>query len=101
MKVRLGERELSNEVSIKLRDRMLNTNGDNHHETSDRNPPITKREHEIIRLIAQELTNEEIARRLNNSPMTIITHRKNLLRKLNVKNTAGLVRYAVQHGLVD
>jgi DNA-binding CsgD family transcriptional regulator len=47
------------------------------------------------------MTNEEIAKQLNNSPMTIITHRKNLLRKLNVKNTAGLVKYAVQHGLID
>ncbi|MEO5674803.1 MAG: response regulator transcription factor [Chitinophagales bacterium] len=100
VKVHAGERYLSNEVSIKLLDRMLNTN-EALHEIPERNPPITKREHEIIQLIAQELTNEEIARKLNNSPMTIITHRKNLLRKLNVKNTAGLVRYAVQHGLVN
>lgn len=100
VKVHAGERYLSNEVSIKLLDRMLNTN-EPLQELTERNPPITKREHEIIQLIAQELTNEEIARKLNNSPMTIITHRKNLLRKLNVKNTAGLVRYAVQHGLVN
>ncbi len=100
IKVHAGERYLSNEVSIKLLDRMLNNN-EPLQELTERNPPITKREHEIIQLIAQELTNEEIARKLNNSPMTIITHRKNLLRKLNVKNTAGLVRYAVQHGLVN
>ncbi len=100
IKVHAGERYLSNEVSIKLLDRMLNNN-EPLQELTERNPPITKREHEIIQLIAQELTNEEIARKLNNSPMTIITHRKNLLRKLNVRNTAGLVRYAVQHGLVN
>ena len=33
--------------------------------------------------------------------MTIITHRKNLLRKLGVKNTAGLIKYAMQNGLID
>ena len=99
-RVQNGERYLSKEVSMKLIDRMLN-NTQQTDQTNDRIPSITKREHEIIRLIAQELTNEEIARQLNNSPMTIITHRKNLLRKLNVKNTAGLVKYAVQHGLVD
>ena len=66
---------------------------------NDRAPQITNREKEIIRLIIREMTNEEIARHLNNSPMTIITHRKNLLRKLGVKNTAGLVKYAMQHGL--
>ncbi|HYV95801.1 MAG TPA: response regulator transcription factor [Chitinophagales bacterium] len=100
VRVQNGERYLSKEVSMKLIDRMLN-NTQPSEQSGDRTPSITKREHEIIRLIAQELTNEEIARQLNNSPMTIITHRKNLLRKLNVKNTAGLVKYAVQHGLVD
>jgi DNA-binding CsgD family transcriptional regulator len=47
------------------------------------------------------MTNAEIAAKLNNSPMTIITHRKNLLRKLGVKNTAGLIKYAMQNGLVE
>lgn len=101
LKVHAGERYLSNEVSLKLIDRMINHTDSSSESKSERNPSITKREQEIIKLIADELTNEEIARRLNNSPMTIITHRKNLLRKLNVKNTAGLVKYAVQHGLID
>jgi len=101
LKVHAGERYLSNEVSLKLIDRMINHSEPTTDSKSERNPSITKREQEIIKLIADELTNEEIARRLNNSPMTIITHRKNLLRKLNVKNTAGLVKYAVQHGLID
>lgn len=101
LKVHAGERYLSNEVSLKLIDRMINHSEPASESKSERNPSITKREQEIIKLIADELTNEEIARRLNNSPMTIITHRKNLLRKLNVKNTAGLVKYAVQHGLID
>jgi DNA-binding NarL/FixJ family response regulator len=101
LQVHAGERYLSNEVSLKLIDRMINHSEPASDSKSERNPSITKREQEIIKLIADELTNEEIARRLNNSPMTIITHRKNLLRKLNVKNTAGLVKYAVQHGLID
>jgi len=96
-----GNRYLSEEVSMKLIDRMLDGNGQESESKPEREPQITKREQEIIRLIAEEMTNEEIAKHLNNSPMTIITHRKNLLRKLNVKNTAGLVKYAVQHGLVD
>ena len=66
-----------------------------------RKADITKRELDIVRLIAQEMTNVEIAKKLNNSPMTIITHRKNLLRKLGVKNTAGLVKYAVMNGLLE
>ena len=100
-KVYEGQRYLSNEVSLKLIDRMLTNEAPAVYGYTERQPQITKREQEIIKLIAQELTNDQIARKLNNSPMTIITHRKNLLRKLGVKNTAGLVKYAVQHGLVD
>jgi DNA-binding NarL/FixJ family response regulator len=98
-KVHQGEKYISDEVSNKLIERMFD---ENHQEAQPtRKAEITKRELDIIRLIAQELTNVEIAEKLNNSPMTIITHRKNLLRKLGVKNTAGLVKYAVQNGLLD
>lgn len=62
---------------------------------------LTKRETEIIRLIAEELTNTEIADRLGISPRTVDTHRRNLLQKLDVKNTAGLVKYAIQHHILD
>jgi DNA-binding NarL/FixJ family response regulator len=101
-RVQQGEKYLSNEVSMKLIERMFDENAAR--EEAPRVPrkaEITKRELDIIRLIAEEMTNVEIAKKLNNSPMTIITHRKNLLRKLGVKNTAGLVKYAVQNGLLE
>ncbi len=56
---------------------------------------LTAREREIIRLIALEKTNEEISAILFVSVDTIKTHRKNLMNKLNVRSTAGLVKYAV------
>jgi len=56
---------------------------------------LTHREREIIRLIALEHTNEEVAAALFISVETIKTHRKNLMAKLNVRGTAGLVKYAV------
>lgn len=62
---------------------------------------LTNREVEIVRMIAEELTNVEIGERLNISPRTVDTHRRNLLQKLKVKNTAGLVKYAVKKGLLD
>lgn len=104
-KVYGGEKYVSNEVSVKLIERMF-TNQQEKTAAANPNPNVrkselTKREIEIIKLIAQEMTNAEIAAKLNNSPMTIITHRKNLLRKLGVKNTAGLIKYAIQHGLID
>lgn len=56
---------------------------------------LTEREREIIRLIAQERTNDEIALALHLSTDTVKTHRKNLMTKLDVRSAAGLVRYAV------
>ncbi|MCB0792088.1 MAG: response regulator transcription factor [Flavobacteriales bacterium] len=56
---------------------------------------LTEREREIIRMVAQERTNEEIADDLGISPETVKSHRKKLMTKLNVRNAAGLVKYAV------
>jgi len=62
--------------------------------------PLTKREIEVLKLIAEEYSNAEIAEELFISIRTVDTHRRNLLDKLDVKNTAGLVKYAIKNGLV-
>lgn len=67
---------------------------------SDRmNPRITQREREVLNLIMEELSNQEIADKLHISLRTVETHRYNLLQKLDVKNTAGLLRAARQMGM--
>lgn len=63
--------------------------------------PLTQREIDVLKLIAEEMTNLEIAEKLFISARTVDTHRRNLLQKLGVKNTAGLVRYAFKHKLVE
>ncbi|HMN05293.1 MAG TPA: response regulator transcription factor [Flavobacteriales bacterium] len=60
--------------------------------------PLSKREMEVVKLIVQELTNQEIADRLFISVDTVVTHRRNIMHKLDVRNTAGLVKYAVERG---
>lgn len=62
---------------------------------------LTKREGEILKLLVQGKTSPEIAESLYLATYTVDTHRKNLLRKLNVKNTAGLVRFAIVHDLMN
>lgn len=62
---------------------------------------LTEREIEVLKLIVQEFTTAEIAEKLFISTHTVETHRKNLISKLNVRNIAGLVKYAMQNGLVD
>ena len=61
---------------------------------------ITRREKEILQLIVDEHTNQEIANKLFLSLRTVENHRNNLLQKLDVKNTAGLVKVALQEGLI-
>ncbi|MFC0780550.1 response regulator [Flavobacterium sp. HJSW_4] len=62
---------------------------------------LSSREKEILILITQEYNTAEIAEKTFISLNTVNTHRRNLLSKLNAKNTAGLVKYAVENGLVD
>ncbi len=58
---------------------------------------LTRREEEILNLVAQGLTSQEIATKLFISPRTVETHRAHLMDKLGVNNTAGLVRFAFLH----
>lgn len=62
---------------------------------------ITRREKEILQLIVEEYTTDEIAEKLFIGKTTVISHRKSLLRKLNAKNTAGLVKTAFEFGLLQ
>ena len=63
--------------------------------------PLSTREIEIIKLIANEMTTPEIATKLHLSPLTVETHRKNILLKLGLRNVAGIVRYAFNKGWLD
>ncbi len=63
--------------------------------------PLTPRELEMLKLIAEEYSNQEIADKLYISIRTVDTHKRNLLEKLKLKNTAGLVKYAMKKGLLE
>lgn len=68
---------------------------------SEINTELSKREIEILKLIVQEMTTKEIAEKLFISESTVETHRRNLISKLGVRNTAGLVRYAMENKIID
>jgi DNA-binding NarL/FixJ family response regulator len=61
---------------------------------------LTKRQREILQLIAKGYTSKEMAQMLNLSPKTIETHRTQLMKQLDIHDVAGLVRYAIRVGLV-
>lgn len=62
---------------------------------------LTKREHEVLSLIAQAKNNKEIAEMLFISDQTVCVHRKNIMRKLGVRNTVNLIKMALEHQLVQ
>jgi DNA-binding NarL/FixJ family response regulator len=63
--------------------------------------PLTAREQEVLKLIAEAHTNKEIAEVLHLSEKTVESHRGNLLRKLGMRDRVELVRYAIRRGLIE
>jgi len=86
--VMLGKTYLSHETSLLLR------------EADNKMPPITRREKEVLQLVAEGFTNAEIAEKLFISIPTVNTHRKSLLEKFDAKNTAILIGKATKLGLI-
>lgn len=86
--VMVGKTYLSMEVAVSLR------------KQTEELPLISRREREVLQLIADGFTNAEIAEKLFISVPTVNTHRKSLLAKFNVNNTAELIKLAVKHNLV-
>lgn len=62
---------------------------------------LTDREKDVLMLLAEGLTNQEIATRLSISPSTVETHRQHIMEKLELRNRTELVKYAIRHGLID
>ncbi|MEX0778568.1 MAG: response regulator transcription factor [Balneolales bacterium] len=87
-----GNKVFSRRISELMTERYLNYNSD------EAGTDLTPREKEILELISQGFTSQKIAEKLIISPRTVETHRTNLMRKLEIRNTAGLVRYAIEKG---
>lgn len=99
--VMAGESYFSQEVSTIMMSQFMSRGGMSQVTETKTDVALTKRETEIIKMISEELTNSEIAERLGISSRTVDTHRRNLLQKLDVKNTAGLVKYAMVNHLLE
>jgi len=66
-----------------------------------REDPLTARELEVVKLVAEAHTTEQIAHLLTISPRTVERHRENVLAKLGMRDRVELTRYAIRHGLVE
>jgi len=91
---------LDSDSQEKLISSMSNNDEDDNRNYDELAAQITQRELEILQLIALGLTSQDIATKLFISKNTVETHRKNMLAKLNVNNTAALLKIAYRKGLV-
>ena len=71
-----------------------------HAKARDEKSPLTRRETEVLRLVVQGCLNKEIAQKMGIEMTTVISHRKNLTRKLGMRSVSALTVYAVTHGLI-
>jgi len=96
-----GENFFSKDISKLIIENYIRSAKDTDKNEGYKEVPLTKREIEILKYIAEGNSNQEIANKLYISYNTVDTHRKNIMHKLSIKNTAGLVRYAIEKGLIS
>lgn len=89
----------SEEVTLSLLDK--NNKEQTNSNTFSKLGDLTEREIEILKLLSQGMTNKEVGDALNISHRTVDTHRTNLMKKLDVTNVAGLIRFAFQNGIIN
>ena len=94
--VHAGEKFFSERLSVRLVEQELKDEN-----TSALFPKLTSREREVLNLICKEYSSQEISEKLFISFHTVESHRANLMYKAGVKNTAGLVRWAVENDFVE
>ena len=103
-KVLSGGNYFSNDVALTLMEPnnigLLNSDRIKHGSVKVQESGLTKREIEVLTLISKEFTNEEIGDKLSLSKRTVDSHRQNILRKSEAKNTAGLIKYAFRLGII-
>ena len=95
-KIRQGEHYISPLLSGKLTHELIQAS----HKGQETSPsdPLTTREREVLKLIAEGISNKEIADLLFISIRTVEHHRASIMQKLNIKQTANLVKYAIRKG---
>lgn len=96
-----GNKFISTEVALTFLNKLRNIMPASAWQNHEKKPSdLSAREIEVLKLIAEGMTNAEIADKLFTSKRTIESHRQNIIEKTQVKNTAALIKYALNNGLI-
>ncbi|MBT6515514.1 MAG: response regulator transcription factor [Crocinitomicaceae bacterium] len=96
-----GKKFFCGQILERIREEKINVDDIDFEQLSCEPISLSEREQEVIKMIAEGYTNAQIAEKIFLSNHTVNTHRKNIMRKLGVNNTAGIVMYAVKTQLVS
>lgn len=96
-----GKKYLCTEISIRLLNQALGSSFLQDEDTNAPAPAFSEREREVLRLIADGLTNQEIADKLFTSKRTVEGHRRTMIDNARVKNTAELIRFAMRKKIIE
>jgi DNA-binding NarL/FixJ family response regulator len=99
--VAAGKRFLCSEIGLTVLEKLLVIEAEVATTHSSDSPRLTSREREVLQLVATGLTNQQIADKLFTSKRTVETHRQSLLEKTGAINTPSLIKYAMEHGLLQ
>src|SRR5690606_32960147 len=88
-----GKKYFSNEVSVTMINSLMNKPAEKE--------PLSDREKDVLKLIAMGKTNKEAGEILYISTRTVETHRRNILGKLEIENTAEMIQYAIKNKIID
>lgn len=95
-----GEDYFNKEVTKKIIDYHTGKNISEFHQENAQSNLLTKRELEVVKLVSEGFTSKVIAEKLFISPFTVVKHRKNIIKKLGVKNFNEVISYAIANGLI-
>lgn len=101
METAAGKKFFCGQILERIREEKINVDDIDLEQLSCAPISLSRREQEVIKMIAEGYTNAQIAEKIFLSNHTVNTHRKNIMRKLGVNNTAGIVMYAVKTQLVS
>ncbi|MBX0289036.1 response regulator transcription factor [Hymenobacter sp. HSC-4F20] len=96
-----GRQFLCSEIGLHMLRKVLNQSSAAPDGSIKKPNDLSNREREVLQLIAEGLTTNEIAEKLFTSKRTIETHRQNIIEKTQVKNTAALIKHAMEQGLIN
>lgn len=98
--VKNGEDYFNKEVTKKIIDYHTGKDISEFYKESSKSNPLTKRELEVVKLVSEGFTSKIVADKLFISPFTVVKHRKNIIKKLGVKNFNEVISYAISNGLI-